>query len=184
MIRLRRVLVLGLFLLFASQSAQAARERLAAKGLEFSISVRQPEQLAAFYSARGFPQSAIDRITATCFLTVGIRNGSGDVAWLELGNWAFTDEAGRPVARITREEWESAWQRLDVPLASRATFGWTQLPERRDLQPDETIGGNVAVQAPSGAFALVARFRTGRAGTGKPIEVRADHLNCSVGGHP
>ena len=84
MIRLRRVLVLGLFLLFASQSAQAARERLAAKGLEFSISVRQPEQLAAFYSARGFPQSAIDRITATCFLTVGIRNGSGDVAWLVL----------------------------------------------------------------------------------------------------
>ncbi len=40
---------------------------------------RAPEQMAAFYEARGFPQNAIDLITDTCFVTVHIENKSQQV---------------------------------------------------------------------------------------------------------
>lgn len=161
-----------------------ARERVANDTLEFSASARQPEQLAAFYSARGFPRAAIDQITANCFLTVGIHNRSGDVVWLELANWRFETGSGQPVARVTREQWDASWERLNVPLASRATFGWTQLPERRDLQPGEPVGGNIALVSPGEPFRLIARFRTGKDGGGKPIELRVDHLVCPTAAQP
>jgi hypothetical protein len=161
-----------------------ARERVANGALEFSVSVRQPEQLAAFYSARGLPPAAIDRITATCFVTVGIHNRSAGVVWLELANWRFETEAGQPVARMTREAWDQTWEQLNVPLAGRATFGWTQLPESRDLQAGEPVGGNVALVAPAGPFHLVARFRTGADGGGEPITLRVEHLVCPRGSQP
>lgn len=150
--------------------------------VEFSVSIRTPEQQAAFYAARGFPDAAIRQITATCFLTAGIYNRSAQVVWLELANWRITDAAGKPVARITREAWEQTWRRLEVPLASRATFGWTQLPESRDLQPGEPVGGNVAVVAPAGPFTVVARFRTGADGAGAPIEIAVKNLSCPSAG--
>lgn len=177
---LRALLLLGLWLPLLS----AARERVADDALEFSVSVRQPEQLAAFYSARGLPPAAIDRITATCFVTAGIHNRSAQVVWLELADWRFETDAGQPVARVTREAWDRTWEQLNVPLAGRATFGWTQLPERRDLQPGEPVGGNVALVAPAGPFHLVARFRTGADGAGVPITLRVEHLVCPKGSQP
>lgn len=159
----------------------AADQPVKRKDVEFSLSIRTPEQQAAFYSARGFPEAAIREITATCFLTVGIYNRSREVVWLELADWRLTDAAGKPVARITREQWEQTWQRLEVPLASRATFGWTQLPEVRDLQPGEPVGGNVAIIAPSGPFRLTARFRTGTDGAGPPLEFVVKDLSCPGG---
>ena len=166
---------IALLLPFAASAADA---RVAREDVEFSLSIRTPEQQAAFYSARGFPESAIREITSTCFLTVGIYNRSRRVVWLELANWRITDASGKPVERITRDAWEQTWQRLDVPLASRATFGWTQLPESSDLQPGEPAGGNVAVVAPAGPFKVVARFRTGTEGAGAPIEFVVKDLAC------
>jgi len=177
-------LFLSLLALAVAPNAWAAREAQVRDGIEFSVSARAPEQLAAFYSARGVPQAAIAEITKTCFLTVGVHNKSRDVLWLELANWRFEDEAGQPVLRIARETWEKTWERLGVPLASRATFGWTQLPESRDLQPEEPVGGNVAVVAPPGTFKLIAKFRTGADGKGAPIEMRVNNLSCPAGTHP
>ncbi len=146
--------------------------------LAFSVSPRTPEQLAAFYGARGFPPEAVAAITRSCFLTVGIVNQSREVLWLEPSRWRFETAQGQVVRRITREEWEQTWEALGLPLAQRATFGWTQLPEVRDLQPGEPVGGNVAVQPPAGALRLVARFRTGAHGEGAPIELTVEGLSC------
>ena len=162
-------------------AVMAARERLSREEIEFSVAVPQPEQMVAFYSARGFPPAAIEEIRRTCYLGVGLFNKSDKVVWLELANWRIEDESGRPVRRITREQWDKTWERLGVPPASRATFGWTQLPESRDLQPQEPVGGNLAVVSPNKPFKLIARFRTGADGKGEPIEVRVDKLQCPEG---
>ena len=161
--------------------AWPADVRVSRDDIRFSLSIRTPEQQAAFYAARGFPEAAIHQITSTCFLTVGIQNHSQQTVWLELANWRISDAAGQPVARISREAWEATWQRLNVPLASRATFGWTQLPETRDLQPGEPVGGNVAIVAPPGHFQVLARFRTGADGEGEPIEFVVKDLSCPGG---
>jgi hypothetical protein len=159
--------------------AQAAGERLTLAGVEFHISVRDPEGIKAFYAARGFPKEMVTAIARTCLVGVVIQNQRDDTLWLELDNWHFSEPGGREVARVTRPEWDALWERLHAPLAARATFDWTQLPERRDLQPGEPVGGNVAVHAPAGDFMLTARFRTG---SGADVELQVPGLHCIPAG--
>ncbi len=157
----------------------AADTRIVRDGLSFYLSARTPEQTDAFYSARGLPTNAVQAIAQTCFLTVGLHNRSADVVWLDLAHWRFTDASGREIARISLPEWTARWQKMSVPLAAQATFGWTQLPETRDMQPDEDVGGNVPLTPPpSGEFTLVARFPTGAEGKGKPIIISVPGLTC------
>lgn len=156
-----------------------AAARAQVDGLEFSVEPRTREQLVAFYSARGLPANAVDEIARQCFVTVGLRNTRKDVVWLIPARWRFVDdESGRALTRITRPQWQQAWQRLQVPASARNTFGWTQLPERRDLQPDEPVGGNVALKPPRGPFTLIAEFPIGRADAKRSIRIRVPNLRC------
>jgi hypothetical protein len=146
--------------------------------LDVYLSARSPEQTNAFYSARGLPLIAVQEIAESCFLTVGLHNRRADTVWLDLAVWRFTDASGRDITRISLPEWTARWKTLQVPLAAQATFSWTQLPETRDMQPDETVSGNVPVAPPQGEFTLTARFPTGAAGRGKPIEISVPGLSC------
>ena len=156
----------------------AADTRITRDGLDFYLSARTPEQTNAFYSARGLPLSAVQEIAKSCFLTVGLRNRRTDPLWLDLANWRFIDASGREIKRISLPAWTARWQAMQIPLAAQATFGWTQLPETRDMQPDEDVGGNVPLVPPPGKFTLIARFATGVAGRGKPIEISVPGLTC------
>lgn len=170
---------LALASLFAALSCQAAeRDVYKADGVVFSISVRTPEQIRAFYTARGFPEAAIRELESKCLLTVGVQNGRNDIVWLEPSKWRFFAEHGKPVTRISRETWEARWAKLNIPLASRATFGWTQLPETRDLLPGETAGGNIVITPPAGSFGVEARFDTGRDRAGPPLTFKVNNLKC------
>jgi hypothetical protein len=170
-----RWVALGLALL-ATAGAQA--ERVEGAGLNFSVSVRTPEQLAAFYSARGFAPETVALISRACFLTVGLTNTRQEVVWLVPARWRFETMDGHPVRRIARADWEAAFAAAGVPLAHRATFGWTQLPESRDLHPGEPVGGNVTVEPPAKPLRLIAVFPTGEDGEGPPIELRVENLSC------
>ncbi len=162
-------------LLCPTLPAQAADSRIARDGVVFSIGVRNSEGVTAFYAARGFPQPMLDAIGQTCFVGAGIHNERRDTLWLTLTDWRFSDAAGREVKRITRAEWDDRWTRMQAPYAARATFDWTQLPESRDLQPGEPVGGNIALVSPGGEFSLTARFRT--AG-GEVLEIAVPGLRC------
>ena len=78
-----------------------------------------------------------------------------------------------------RQEWKARWDALQVPLAAQSTFGWSQLPESRDLYPEETVGGNISLLPPEGRFSLIASFRTGSSGDGKVLELTIPNLSCS-----
>lgn len=156
----------------------AADTRITREGLDFYLSARSPEQTNAFYSARGLPLIAVQEIAKSCFLTVGLHNRRADTVWLDLAAWRFADAGGREVRRVSLPAWTARWKAMQVPLAAQATFGWTQLPETRDMQSDETVGGNVPLVPPAGEFTLTARFPTGAAGMGKPIEIRVPGLSC------
>lgn len=156
-------------------------ERQNIEGLIIRAQPRTPEQIAAFYAARGFPPAAIEALTKTCFITVTIVNERQEVVWLELDNFRFVDAKGRALPRIARKQWQARWETLALPAAKRATFGWTQLPERRDLQPGEPVGGNVTIQAPQGRFTLEARFRLGET-PGRVLQARIPDLVCPDSG--
>lgn len=150
----------------------------AVRELDFHLSPRSPEQLATFYSARGFPEVAIQTLDKVCFLTVGMRNETGQIVWLELVRWRITDAEGRSVPRLTRADWQQRWDDIDLPAGNRATFNWTQLPEQRDLQPGEPVGGNLAILPPAGPFSLEASFRTGARKSGPALKIQVDNLRC------
>ena len=164
----------ALIIIPAAATAEAGKD----SGIELHASARSPDQIAAFYEARGFPRAAITALTQTCFVTVSFHNRSDDVVWLEPSRWRFVDEHGREVKRRNRAYWNALWGKLGVPMANRATFGWTQLPEVRDLRPSEPVGGNVALLPPPGRFRLEARFATGANKQGKEIMVILDNLFC------
>ncbi len=130
-----------------------------ARGIAYSVAARTPEQIAAFYEGRGFSQAVIDELSQACFLTVTLLNRRKDIVWLELDRWHFVDADGHVLKRLGRPYWNALWERLEVPPANRATFGWTQLPERRDLHPTEPVGGNVTIVPVEGELTLRAHFR-------------------------
>jgi hypothetical protein len=143
-----------------------------------TVRLSTPDQVAAFYEARGFPRGAIERLRRTCFVMAHIENRGDDVIWLELKNWHFI--AGqREIRRLDRSYWDSVWNEIDLPQASRATFGWTQLPGERDLQPGEPVGGNVILAATDEPFTLRAEFLTGKERRADVIRVRFENLRCA-----
>lgn len=163
-------------LLIVLPTAVSAADRLRADGIEIGFSVRTPEQIVAFYTGRGMPVAAAQRLAAHCMVTVGIENGRDDIVWLEPARWRYTDAQGKPIARLNRAYWNKELRRLKVPAANRATFGWTQLPERRDLQPSEPVGGNVLLDA-AGPVRIEAIFPLGAARK-KALKLPLPLLQC------
>jgi len=135
------------------------------------------EQMAAFYEARGFPRNAIDLIRQTCFVTVHIENKSRSTIWLEQKNWRTTSNS-KPLARLGRDYWDGQWNGINLRLASRSTFGWTQLPLVRDLQPDEPVGGNIVFPGTTESFDLEARFYLGKDKRGGMLVTRFEDIQC------
>ena len=141
-----------------------------------------PEQIAAFYEARGFPEAALELISNACFVTVHIENKSQRVIWLETATWQLSSN-NQAVQRLDKDHWDTLWDEINLPLAKRATFGWTQLPVQRNLQPDEPVGGNIVLRGDIRKFNLEARFLTGKHKRGGMLEIRFQDIDCP-GGEP
>jgi hypothetical protein len=162
---IRRFVVTNLFIIgfvysSAGLAAKMASTRHEGKDVLVRLVARTPEQLAAFYIGRGFKQDAIAKIQETCFITVIIKNKNIDVLWLELDNWLFTRN-GQPIKRIDRNYWKQKWQEVNLPVNHQSTFGWTLLPEARDLRRDESVGGNVVIPRQTKPFDITMHFKTG-----------------------
>lgn len=166
------------FVMVTASAQETAPKRDIPPGVSIFVTPRTPAQVATFYEARGFPEAALVRLRAVCFLTVTVHNRSTDVAWLELDRWRLVDVTGAERQRLPRAHWERTWDELNLPPARRATFGWTQLPESRDLQPGESVGGNLAIVPPAGEFTLEARFATGAHRDGQELRLQRARLSC------
>lgn len=138
---------------------------------------RTPEQTAAFYEGRGFPKVAINRIVQSCYVTVILKSRTDDIIWLELDNWEFKTN-NKKIQRYQRAYWEKQWQEVNLKQAFRSTFGWTLLPEVRELQPAESVSGNITLTAQTEPFSLSMRFARGKNKKGKMKTLRLNDLYC------
>ena len=163
----------------ALSRADTASPSVESDGLYMFVRLSTPDQVAAFYEARGFPAGAIERLRRSCFVMAHIENRGEKVIWLELKNWHFLS-GGKEIHRLDRNDWDRVWDDIGMPQASRSTFGWTQLPETRDLQPGEPVGGNVTLPPTRGPFSLQADFFTGVDRRAGMIRVRFENLRCAT----
>lgn len=148
------------------------------QALKIRLMPRTPEQIAAFYEGRGFPDRMIDVLREACFLTTTISNKSDRVIWHDLDEWRFTTPEG-PVARYTRDQWKARWAKMDIPMSSQSTFRWTLLPDRLDFRPGESEGGNIVLPRTGHPVAIEARFTPGAEGEGAPFTLRFEDVRCA-----
>jgi hypothetical protein len=141
--------------------------------------LRTPAQLSAFYQGRQFNQAAIDKILETCFVTPIIRNKTLDLLWLELDRWTFT-AGGPPIARLKRDYWPPRWEETGLSQAHQSTFGWTLMPEERDLRLDESVGGSVVIPTQTRPFTLAANFPTGADKQGRTKTIVFGDIRCAT----
>lgn len=168
-------------LLVASNTAMSAAPQpiiINKKGLEIRVRPHTPPQMAAFYEARGFPVSAIPELEKACFMTVGVVNNRKDIVWLEPAAWVMKDARGRKVHLFSLKHWKALWRRHRVSAAAETAFRWTQLPQERDLHPQEPVGGNISFTPTVGPYSLTTRFRLGPRKTAGPLEITISGLPC------
>ena len=177
----------GLLVLALGYSAQAASATPASQQppslryeddqISVRLVMRTPDQLAAFYLGREFNRAAIDQILATCFVTPIVHNKTLDVLWLELDAWQFSRD-GKPIARIKRDYWPDKWRESGLSQAHQSTFGWTLMPEVRDLRLDESVGGSVVIPRQTRPFRLTMHFHTGADKRGPVKTVVFEEVKC------
>jgi hypothetical protein len=146
-------------------------------GVFIRIVQRSPEQLTAFYLGRKFNQASIKHILANCFITPIIHNKTFDVLWLELDNWSFS-RGDEQIPRINRDYWPEKWDQSGLPQAHRSTFGWTLMPEVRDLRLDESVGGSVVIPWQNRPFTLTMNFHTGADKQGPVKTIVLKDIEC------
>ncbi len=142
---------------------------------------RTPEQIAAFYYARGFPKAMIDRIVKACFITTGITNKSDKILWMDLADWQFTTADKRPLRRFTRRYWFALWKKMQIPLRFQSTFRWTLIPKSLDYRPQEREGGNITLARTSKSFSLTALFHIGDTRhNARPLMLKLPDIRCAA----
>jgi hypothetical protein len=161
----------------AAEPAPTSRT-LERPGLSLHVGLPGAEGLRAFYTGRGFPAEALTALDDACFVNVGLRNLREQVVWIDLARWRAVDTDGKPVARISRDAWRAIWEAAGVPAGPRATFGWTLLPEQRDLRFDEPVAGNLTLARTERPFTLTVTLPTGADQAGEPIVIEIPELRC------
>ena len=142
------------------------------------LSPRTPNQIAAFYTGRGFPQFAIDEVRKVCFITIGLRNKGKDQVWLDLSNWRFTTADGE-LKRYLRSDWTKRWQELGLEKRFQSTFRWTLMPENLDFHPYEGEGGNIILPRTDKAISVTASIAVGN-DKAKVYDIKIDNVMCAV----
>jgi hypothetical protein len=138
---------------------------------------RTPDQLKAFYIARKFNDAAINEILSTCFVTPIIHNRSDDILWLDLDEWQFTIDE-QSFNRLKRDDWTRKWKTIGLPRAQQSTFGWTLLPETRDLHPDESVGGSFVIPYQKSPFSVHMNFPVGADKKGQAKTLTFKGIQC------
>jgi len=170
---------LVLLLLVLASSAGAAERRTVQTGdFRLSLTPRTPEQIGAFYEARGFPKQAVHTLKQQCYLTVYFHNTSTAVIWLDLSNWHFLTDKGE-VQRLDRAYWHKHWQSVGLAQRYQSTFRWSLLPEELDYRPDEREGGNLILPYTAAAMRLEARLRIVDERGERTELLRVENLKCS-----
>lgn len=138
---------------------------------------RSPRQIAAFYEGRQFPAVAVKKLSSVCFIAAIVSNKTQQRLWLDLNQWQFKT-ATKNLSRLDRQYWKKTWLNAGVDKSSQATFGWTLLPDQRDLYPGEGVGGNITLPALHEEFTIIARFDRGDNRDLSPLIVKLNHVTC------
>jgi len=180
------ILVLSMGLSASVFASDPPLESVIAKGNRYENKLfriryiaRTPNQIAAFYEARGFPVFAINEVRKTCFVTFGVGNKSDQKLYHDLSQWQFTNADG-PVKRLLRSDWKARWKELGLEKRSQSTFRWTLMPEKLDFYPQEGEGGNLIFPRTGKPLTITAHIRIGEGDKISLHQVTFKNIQCAI----
>jgi len=179
---IRRVLIcsLGLFAT-ALQAKEQAQDKMIYQDDDVYLRFIQltPHQIGSFYEGREFKKAAVDKLTASCYVTVIIKNRSDDFLWIDIAKWEFIQN-GRKIIQQDRTYWNKQWDEINLKQAHRSTFNWTLMPAERNLYPHEDVGGRIPIPMQTKPFTVVLNFPTGENKQGKTKTVKMENVICKL----
>jgi hypothetical protein len=154
----------------------AATFEIQAHGVSLSLSQLLPDQVRAFYVARGFDLADADIFAAACVYMTVLRNDTapGELDF-RLADWEIRYE-GEIRNLPPLEDWLNQWSARGVPDAAKLAFRWAQFPSEQSYAPGEWNQGMLATGLPPGSrFDMIARWRI----ADQTYEGRLDDVRCT-----
>lgn len=154
----------------------AATWETRARGVTVSLTQLLPDQVRAFYVARGFALADAEVFATACVFMTVLRNEDvpGELSF-RLADWTLRQD-GRDVPLPSLEDWMSQWAAREVPEAARLAFRWAQFPPDQTYAPGEWNQGMLATGLkPGSRFDLIVRWTV----ADQTHEERLDNVRCS-----
>lgn len=164
----------------AAEEREAAAQRLERDGLKFDLAPLAPDQVRAFFAARGFSPADAEHIVASgCVFRSAIgsafvKAGEPEVR-IALAEWRITPAGETQRPPRTREDWEVVWKSRGVGEEPATAFYWSLFPTAQTFAPTDYNWGFVTFGLPPGArFDLELRWTS----AGKAHSARLEGLTC------
>lgn len=166
---IRSTLLLAVLLTPPSAVFAEASEpvRLERDGLKLEFAPLTPDQVRAFFRARGFGGEDTEHIVATgCVFRSAVGSAFAKIGEPEinvaLGQWQVRPTKGEPSAPKVREDWEVVWKARGVPQDAATAFYWALFPTDQSFSPTDYNWGFLTFGLPSGTtFDLTLSWKTG-----------------------
>jgi hypothetical protein len=177
----RAIWLLGSVLALSWQIAEAGEPfRYERDGLKLELAPLAPDQVRAFFTARGFTAADADHIVATgCVFRSAIgsafRKPDDPEVRTALAEWRVTPagESARPPR--TREDWETDWRQRSVGEEPATAFYWSLFPTEQTFAPTDYNWGFLTFGLPPGTrFAVELRWSS----AGKIYSTQVERLEC------
>jgi hypothetical protein len=120
------------------------------RGIQVRLTQISPDQVRAFYLARGFPPEAAERYAAECVFMTVVRNVGATSIEHRLADWRYRAGGQPPPAIRSKSEWDRLWQQFGVGEPARIAFNWAQIPAIQTYAPGDWNQGMTAYSVPRG----------------------------------
>jgi hypothetical protein len=154
----------------------AATFETQAYGVSLSLTQLLPDQIRAFYVARGFDLADADVYAGACVYMTVLRNDTapGELDF-RLSEWEIQHHE-EVLALPPLDDWLAQWAARGVPDSARLAFRWAQFPSEQSYAPGEWNQGMLATGLPPGGrFDLIARWTI----ADQTYEGRLDDVRCT-----
>lgn len=159
---------------------EPAARKLERDGLKLETAPLAPDQVRAFFLARGFSAGDTEHVVATgCVFRSAIgsayaKAGAPEVT-VALTDWKVTPASGNAAAPRTREHWDAEWTTRAVSEDAATAFHWSLFPtEQTFAATDYNWGFLTFGLAPGTRFTLDLAWRS----AGQNHAARLEGLEC------
>lgn len=182
----RRVAIAAIMAVACAASATAengelAPVRIEQDGLKLELAPLTPDQVRAFFLARGFTAQDAEHIVATgCVFRSAIgsavtKAGEAEVS-IALAKWRVQTANGASASPKVREDWEAVWKARGVAEEAATAFYWALFPTEQTFFPSDYNWGFLTFGLPAGtAFDLTLAWST----AGEPRTKTLKGLQCA-----